>query len=128
MTVLKSVFSSLFGGDIEKPVKDAVKAEVKRAVPGIIKAVIQETVKENNIKKTFADVVKEKQGQFNAHASKTIEKTQKTMESAIHNNQQKLVEKASQKIDSDQFEREKRKRNVVFSGVPESSILLHLAV
>ena len=108
----------MFGGDIEKPVKDAVKAEVKRAVPGIIKAVIQETVKENNFKKTFADVVKEKQEQFNAHASKTIEKT---MESAINNSQQKLVEKASQKIDSDQLEREKRKRNVVFSGVPESS-------
>ena len=116
--VLRSVFPSLFGGDIEKPVQDAVKAEVKKAVPGIIKAVIQETVRENNFKKTFADVVKEKQEQFNAHASKTIEKT---METAINNNQHKLVEKASQKIDSDQFEREKRKRNVVFSGVPESS-------
>ena len=100
-TVLKTVFPELFDGDIEKPIKDAVQNEIKKVVPGIIKAVIQETVKEKNFKKTFADVVKEKQEQFTAHASKTIEKS---MDTAIKNNEQNIINKANQKIDTDQFE------------------------
>ena len=118
-TVLKSVFPALFDGDIEKPIKEAVQNEVKKVIPGIIKAVIQETVKEKNFKKTFADVVKERQEQFTVQASKTIEKS---MDTAIKNNEQNIINKANQKIDTDQFERLKRKRNVVFSGVPESSL------
>ena len=38
-------------------VRISVKDGVKKAVPGIIKAVIQETMRENNFKKTFADVL-----------------------------------------------------------------------
>ena len=120
VNVLKSAFKSLFGADIEKPIETAVKAEVKRVVPGIIKAVIQETIKEKNFTKTFADVVKAKQEEFTAQASKTIEKS---MDSAIKNNQQKIIEKTSVKQDADNIAREKRRRNVIFSGVTESGLL-----
>ena len=115
--MLKKTFPSLFGMDIDKPIETAVKAAVKKVIPKIIKAVIQETVKEKNFSKTFADVVKEKHEEFTAQANKTIEKS---MSSAIQNNQQKILEKASVKQDADNIEREKRKRNVVFSSVSES--------
>ena len=88
VTVLKSAFKSLFGADIEKPTETAVKAEIRREIPGIVKTVIQETVKEKNFTKTFADGVKAKHEEFTAQASKTIEKS---MDSAIQNNQQKII-------------------------------------
>ena len=117
--VLKAAFPSLFGMDIDKPIENAVKAEVKKVIPKIIKAVVQETVKEKNFTKSFADVVKQRQEEFSLQANKTIEKS---MTSALQNNQQKILDKASVKQDADNIAREKRKRNVVFSNVPESSL------
>ena len=85
----------------------------------IIKSVIQETIKEKNFTKTFANVVKQRQEEFSAQASKTIEKS---MNSAIQNNQQRILDKANVKQDADNISREKRKRSVVFSSVPESKL------
>ena len=117
--LLKTTFPSLFGMDIDKPIETAVKAEVRKVIPKIIKAVIQETVKEKNFSKTFADAVKERHEEFSVQANRTIEKS---MNSAIQNNQQRIMEKASVKQDADNIAREKRKRNVVFSSVPESKL------
>ena len=117
--VLKSTFPLLFGKDIEKPIEAVVKAEVRKVIPKIIKSVVQETMKEKNFTKTFADVVKQRQEEFSAQASKTIEKS---MNSAIQNNQQRILDKANVKQDADNIAREKRKRSVVFSSVPESKL------
>lgn len=106
--------------DNNTSIETAVKNEVKKVVPAIVKAVVEETIKEKNFSKTFSDVVKAGQDEFNVKASRTI---QNSMDSAIMKNQEKIVEKATLKQDADNMEREKRKRNVVISGVPESSQL-----
>ena len=64
-------------------------------------------------------MVKQRQEEFSAQASKTIEKS---MNSAIQNNQQSILDKANVKQDADNIAREKRKRNVVFSSLPESKL------
>ena len=101
-------------------VQETVKAEIAKAVPGIVKSVVEATVKAKEFQKSFADAVTGRSVQMEKKVEKTVEKT---MHTAIKENQETLLQKASQKQDADNYERDRRKRNVVVKNVRESSLL-----
>ena len=100
-------------------IQETVKSEIEKAVPGIVKSVVEATIKAKEFKKTFADVAAGRAEQMEKKVEKTVEKT---MHLAIKDNQEALLQKASQKQDAEHFEREKRKRNIVVSNLRESSM------
>ena len=105
--------------DGQTTLEETVKAEVTKTIPTIVKAVVEETMKAKEFNKSFSDLFKNKQEKFEAVAVKTIEKT---MHTAIKSNQTELLQKASEKQDADNFEREKRKKNIVLTNVRESKM------
>ncbi len=100
-------------------VQETMKTEIAKAVPSIVKSVVEATVKAKEFQKTFAEAVTSRGEQIEKKIGTTVEKT---MHSAIKENQQAMLQKASQKQDADNQERERRKRNVVVKNLRESTL------
>ena len=100
-------------------VQETMKTEIAKVVPSIVKSVVEATVKAREFQKTFAQAVTSRGEQIEKKIGTTVEKT---MHSAIKENQEEMLQKASQKQDADNFERERRKRNVVVKNLRESTL------
>ena len=95
-----------------------IQKELKKNMPAIMKAAAQEALKEKHYTKSVADATKASQKEFSVLASKTI---LSSMDEALKNNQQQMIQSSTQRQDADNLERQKRQRNVLVSGLPEST-------
>ena len=98
---------------VEKQVQKCVKDSLKSIVKDVVKATTENQIFE----KTFAEAVKQSQDKISSEARKTFKSS---LQEAFQENQDKIVEKTISKHDADQYEKEKRSRNVCISNVTES--------
>ena len=98
--------------------EDMAEAQAKKMMPKIMRIAAEEALKQKHYTKSVSDANKASQKEFSVIAGRAIEKH---MDAALSNNQKQLLEKAAVSQDADNIERQKRKRNVVLSGVPEST-------
>ena len=92
------------GGD---DVATVVKTELARLLPTIVTEVVNATTEKQT--KKWSSLLKE-----------NTEENKKTIKTTMEDNHEKVVKTAIMKMDSDHVEREKRKKNIVIKGVPES--------
>ena len=93
-------------------IAEIVKDEVVKLIPDIVKRVVVEKDKVEG--KKWTDFFNNKQNE-----------TKKVIKQTMSDNHQKVVKEAllesRKKVDSDNMEREKRKKNIVIQSVPEST-------
>ena len=107
-------------GQIQEEI--GLESQVKQCVKQNLKAVVKEAVDivvdTQDFKKTFSDAVKGSKKAIKIEAEKSF-KTSLTQ--ALKENQTEILEQTVTRYDADQFEKEKRCRNIVINNITESS-------
>ena len=98
-------------------IKQAISEEVQRTLPNILKDIVKEVTIERKLNKTWADVVKNAKNDIKEEFGKTFKST---LEFALKENQDDIVQQTITKQESDQQEKERRARNIVITDVVES--------
>jgi predicted nuclease with TOPRIM domain len=95
-----------------------IREEVKKTLPVILKSVVTEVTNEKKFTTTWANVIKGSQVDMKEAVDKTFKAT---LESALKENQGEIVEKTIMKQEADQYEKDRRSRNIVITKLPEST-------
>ena len=97
--------------------------ELKKIVKENLKDIVAETVKSvsatDKFKKSFADAVSGTQEKIKQAAEKSFTKT---LKASLKESQGEVVAQTTARQEADLLEREKRARNIVIAGIPESKL------
>eukprot|EP00116_Pleurobrachia_bachei_P005844 sb/3466106/ len=100
---------------MKKEIKDAVKDNLKE----VMTEAVNKIVNTDKMKKTFAEVVNNSQNIIKKETKKCFDES---LSSALQESQNEIVAKTTARQEDDQFEKERRVRNVTVVNIPESSL------
>ena len=100
---------------MKKEIKDAVKDNLKE----VMTEAVNKIVNTDKMKKTFAEVVNNSQNIIKKETKKCFDES---LSSALQESQNEIVAKTTARQEDDQFEKERRVRNVTIANIPESSL------
>ncbi len=98
-------------------ITEVIKAELQENLITVVKEAVKEVAIAANLKKSFTEIVKQNKHDIKEETGKAFKQS---LTEALHNNQATIVDKAKEKQDWDHWERQRRARNIVVSGVQES--------
>eukprot|EP00116_Pleurobrachia_bachei_P006920 sb/3467182/ len=99
-------------------VKGEVKAAVKDSVKGSLKEAMEKVMNTTEMKKTFAEALKESTSAIEKQTKVCFEKS---LGSALQENQSAIISQTAAKQEANMVDRDRRTRNIVISSIEESS-------
>ena len=93
------------------------KDQIEKCVPGIVRDIAKETCKNKDFQKSWASLFKTTQDDLKDAATKTLDKTLKTV---IGQSQAEIIRSTVAKHDQNDLEKQRRARNIVIRDVPVS--------
>ena len=106
-----------WGDSIVTDMNTYVEEKIKEALPEIVDKTVKDVSKSNKLTKSWSDLFKKTQEEFKSDASKAFTETLVT---TLKDNQYEVIENVTAKQDYENYEKERRLRNVVIGEIPES--------
>ena len=106
-----------WGDGIVSDMRKTVKEEVSATLPEVVKEAVKEVSKNTKFTKPWADLFKKSQEELKHEAKRAFEST---LTENMTENQHKIIEKVQATQDVENFEKEKRSRNIIIKGIPQS--------
>ena len=103
----------------EEPLKNNVKLVVKEHLKEIVKETVECVASTEKFRKSFSDAVKGTQDGIKKEAEKCFTKT---LKASLKESQNEVVAQTVARQEADLYEKEKRARNIVIAGIPESTL------
>ncbi|MCP4257824.1 MAG: hypothetical protein GY774_09900 [Planctomycetes bacterium] len=103
----------------EEPLKNNIKSVVKEHLKEIVKETVESVAATEKFRKSFADAVKGSQDGIKKEAEKCFTKT---LKASLKESQSEVIAQTVARQEADLYEKEKRARNVVIAGIPESRL------
>ena len=105
-----------WGDGIVTDMNTYVEEKIKEILPEIVDRTVKDVSKSNKLTKSWSDLFKKSQDELKSEASKAFKETLVT---TLKDNQYEVIENITAKQDYENFEKERRLRNVVIGGIPE---------